>query len=208
MRPRTKLTRLLLGVGLAALVWTGALGQTAVPRLAYDTPLACIEALHSGLIELSSNEDRGGLTQRYERLLPLIRATHDLRYIAEFTTRRHWDGFDDEARESFVRQFERLSVMNYAARFVALSEDTFALDESRLLASGRAQVIASIGRDAQSEISLEYLLHEDVTGWRIIDIVAEGVSDLALKRAEYQRVLADGTLLDLLEVLDEQITAL
>ena len=47
-------------------------------------------------------------------------------------------------------------------------------------------------------------LRQGDKGWRIINIVADGVSDLALKRAEYQRVLAHGTLDSLIKELETQ----
>ncbi len=198
----------LFGVGLAAFPWPNAAGQAPATISAYDTPMACIEALHDGLISVSSEQGPGGLAQRFQRLEPLIVATHDLPYIAEFTVRRHWERFDVEGREAFIQTFQRLSVMTYASRFVALSEDTFSIQESRELVSGRAQVIARIMRAEPPDIPLEYILHQDEAGWRIINVVADGVSDLALKRAEYQRVLGEGSVADLLDLLEQQIAAL
>ena len=208
MRPRINLKVFLVGAGLTTLPWASALGQALVSSTVYDTPMACIEALHDGLINLSSAQDSADLIQRAERLQPLIAATHDLRYIAEFTIRRHWVSLDAEEQAAFVESFQRLSVMTYASRFGALSADAFTIRESRVLASGRAQVVASIERAAGVEIPLEYVLQEDDGGWRIINVVADGVSDLALKRAEYQRILNDGSIADLIEVLEQQIAAL
>ena len=198
----------LLGAGLATLPWMNALGQVPATITVYDTPMACIEALHDGLISLSLEETSGGLAQRFQRLEPLIVATHDLPFIAEFSVRRHWARFDDEERDAFLQSFQRLSVMSYASRFVALSEDTFRIQESRVLGSGRVQVIASITRAEAPDIPIEYILNQNDAGWRIINVVADGVSDLALKRAEYQRVLGEGSVADLLEVLEQQIVAL
>ncbi len=198
----------LLGAGLATLPWMNALGQGPAKITVYDTPMACIEALHDGLISLSAEETPGGLAQRFQRLEPLIVATHDLSFIAEFTVRRHWARFDDEERDAFLQSFQRLSVMSYASRFVALSEDTFRIQESRVLGSGRVQVIASITRAEAPDIPIEYILNQNDAGWRIINVIADGVSDLALKRAEYQRVLGEGSVADLLEVLEQQIAAL
>ena len=45
-----------------------------------------------------------------------------------------------------------------------------------------------IGADGK-EVPLNYLLAKSDTGWRIINVVAEGVSDLSLKRAEYTAVI-------------------
>jgi phospholipid transport system substrate-binding protein len=65
-------------------------------------------------------------------------------------------------------------------------------------------VATAAARANQPDVSLEYLLHEGDGGWRIINIVADGVSDLALKRAEYQRVFASGGLDGLVAELEQQ----
>ena len=137
MRPPISFRGFLIGAGLAALPWTSAPGQALEPSAVCGTPMMCIEALHGGLINLSLAEEAGNLTERAERLEPLIAATHDLHYIAEFTIRRHWASLSDEEAAAFVQTFRRLSVMTYASRFVAVSGDTFDIQESRLLDSGR-----------------------------------------------------------------------
>jgi len=207
-RPRIPLKDFLVGVLLTTLPWTSALGQAQEPSVVYGTPLMCIEALHEGLINLSFAQNAGDLAQQAAHLRPLIAATHDLQYIAEFTIRRHWESLSDDEGAAFVQSFRRLSVMTYASRFGALSADSLSIHESRLLASGRAEVIASIKRAEGVDIPLEYILHETDSGWRIINVVADGVSDLALKRAEYQRILSDGTIADLIDALEQQIAAL
>ena len=42
------------------------------------------------------------------------------------------------------------------------------------------------------------------SGWKIVNILADQVSDLALKRAEYSRVLGSGTIDDLIGELESQ----
>ena len=54
-------------------------------------------------------------------------------------------------------------------------------------------------------MTLTYVLHQTEDGpWKVINVVANGVSDLALKRAEYQRILRDGDFAELLEHIGEQ----
>jgi phospholipid transport system substrate-binding protein len=47
-------------------------------------------------------------------------------------------------------------------------------------------------------------MQQDGASWKIINIVADGVSDLALKRAEYQRLFASGGIQGLIAELEEQ----
>jgi phospholipid transport system substrate-binding protein len=99
--------------------------------------------------------------------------------------------------------------MTYAARFKTVGADTFrAVTPGTADTAGRVQVATAIARASQPDVSLEYLLQQDETGWRIVNIVADGVSDLALKRAEYQRLFASGGIEGLLAELEQQTEAL
>ncbi len=186
------------------------LGATLVAHAAdlpitTDTPEATIATLQRGLIALSQQSPRAALEERYKALEPLIVATHDLPYIAEFALRRQWPQLAEADRARFIAAFQRLSVMTYAARFVNVGPSTFrpiAIGASA--DAGRALVTTGVARAGQPDVSFEYLLQQGGGAWRIVNIVADGVSDLALKRAEYQRILANGTLETLIKELETQ----
>jgi phospholipid transport system substrate-binding protein len=132
-----------------------------------------------------------------------------LPYIAEFALRRQWPMLTDAERQRFVAAFQRLSVMTYAARFGNVAPDAFRpLEAGMPDANGRVQVKTAIKREGQADVSLEYLLQQEGEDWKIINIVADGVSDLALKRAEYQRVFASGGIEGLIAELGQQTARL
>ena len=168
-------------------------------------PQEIVETLHRALVAAARSPD---VDERYRQLRPVVVATHDLPYIAQFALRRQWPTLSATERERFVAAFEELSVMTYARRFANVSEATFSMTGTADAGAGRTTVTASIARDNDTPIPLEYLLHEADGRWRIINIVADGVSDLALKRAEYQSALAQGSLDDLIARLEEQTARL
>jgi len=171
-------------------------------RSTTDSPTATITSLQQGLIAAAREHS---VENRYKALEPLVLATHDLPYIAEFALRRQWGSLADADRQRFVAAFQRLSVMTYATRFKAVGPDTFGpVTAGAPDASGRVRVSTTVARADQPDVSLEYLLQRDEQGWRIINIVADGVSDLALKRAEYQRVFTSGGIAGLLAELEQQ----
>lgn len=169
------------------------------------TPQATVEALHRALIEAARRTE---VEERYRVLEAVVTATHDLPYIAEFALRRQWPALSAADRERFVAAFETLSVMTYASRFANVDADTFTITGSEPAASGRTTVTATVARANGEPVTLEYLLQRTDDGWRIINIVADGVSDLALKRSEYQAALASGTLDDLIAELEAQTASL
>jgi phospholipid transport system substrate-binding protein len=167
-----------------------------------DTPADVVTALHTGLVA-AAGEGASNLAERYSRLSPLVQRTHDLRYIARVTIRRQWDTLTADEQQRFLTAFERLSVMTYANRFANVSADAFELLDSEDAGSGRVLVHSTIVRES-GDISLDYLLHNSDGSWRIINILADQVSDLALKRAEYQRILSAGSIEDLIGEIEAQ----
>jgi phospholipid transport system substrate-binding protein len=162
-----------------------------------------VAALHAGIVAAAKTPARE-VEARYAELEPLVERTHDLAYIAELSIRRHWAGLTDDQRQRFLAAFSRLSVMTYAARFGTATAETFEMVGSGDGGNGRVLVHAKINRANDPDVSLDYLLHETDDGWKIINILADQVSDLALKRAEYARVLGAGTIDDLIAELESQ----
>jgi phospholipid transport system substrate-binding protein len=196
-------------VAIACLVMAGRETVAAELTIGTDTPVAAVQSLQRGLIAVSQQSPHATVDERYRALEPLIVGTHDLQYIAEFALRRQWPTLSDADRSRFVSAFQRLSVMTYAARFVNLRPDTFRpVEPGTPDESGRVQVSTAIARTDAPDVSMEYLLQQESGGWRIINIVADGVSDLALKRAEYQRILATGSIDSLITELEAQVERL
>jgi len=187
----------------------------AAPRIAAQeelqdaaTPTEIVTALHEAIVAQAAGSSEQSLEQRYEALRPIVERTHDLPYIAELSIRRYWDKLSAEQQQRFVAAFERLSVMTYVTRFADVTPETFAVQSGEDEDKGRVQVHAAITRADQDDISLDYLLQERDGMWRIINILADQVSDLALKRAEYHRVLSNGTIDDLITELEAQTSRL
>jgi phospholipid transport system substrate-binding protein len=202
MTSRRQWLRYCVFAAAAAAGWPGAAQDAAV---ATDTPAATIASLQQALVATSGRTSSSTVEQRYRALEPVIVATHDLPYIAQFALRRQWPSLTESDRERFIAAFQRLSVMTYAARFGNVASDAFRpLEVGEPDGNARVQVATGIKREGQPDVSLEYLLQQDAQRWRIINIIADGVSDLALKRAEYQRVFADGGIEGLIAELEQQ----
>jgi phospholipid transport system substrate-binding protein len=195
------ITAWLLSLGL----WAGAAaGQTGASRTqsadldpaTTDTALAesrsTIERLHRALVEVARPERGLDFDGRFAELKPVVEQTHDLAFIAELTIRRQWATQSAGERSAFVSAFKDLSIATYVTRFAAVHAATFVTRSAEMLDDGRVRVSAEIPRPDQAPVTLEYLLQQDSDTWRIVNILADGVSDLALKRAEYQRLLRAG----------------
>src|SRR5690606_11564978 len=128
----------LLAMLAATFAAAPARGQDSAP----PTPEAAVEQLLTGLEAAAEAHGDEPVEVRFDALLPVVTATHDLPYIAELTIRREWPALTEAQRQRFVDAFVRLSVMTYASRFGSLKEGMFVLGESEPPSGDRAVVTA------------------------------------------------------------------
>ncbi len=145
------------------------------------------------------------LEARFAFLREPVVTSHDLDYIGELTVRRQWRDWSSEQRDLFLTAFRTLSVMNYAARFGNVSDDSFAILGQEPAGNARVQVHTTIARADRTPIPLDFVLQAADDGrWRIANVFADGVSDLALRRAEYRGILIDAGFEGLVAELEAQ----
>ncbi|MEQ8660076.1 MAG: ABC transporter substrate-binding protein, partial [Gammaproteobacteria bacterium] len=118
-----------------------------------------------------------------------------------------WKKASAAQREAFLDVFARLTVATYASNFSSHAGERFVSgesSESRGARIVRSELVKSDGE----RIALDYMLHQRNDSWRIVNVVAQGVSDLSLKRAEYTAVIEDDGLDTLITRLEEKVSEL
>ena len=193
------LRRLLFGC-LALLAVPAAIAETRAPR-------TVVEEFHAALIATMNEAAELGFAGRYDRLLPVLDASFDFPAIAKVVIGRHWQDLDAAQRAEFIRTFTELSVATYATNFAAFAGERFVTvgDEK---ADGRVVVRTELVQADGDEVGLNYLLHQRDGEWRIVNVIAQGVSDLALKRVEYTAVIKAEGIESLIRRLAEKVVQL
>lgn len=167
-------------------------------------PRQVVGRLTGALLELARNADCWDFAERFERIRPVVRQTHALEQIAPLVLGRHWRALDEDQRTRFTEAFLDLSSATFAARFDAFSGQEFAITESVQRPRGTRAVLAEFRRPDASPIAFEFQLRESAAGWQIINILVDGVSDLALRRSEYTALMEAEGFEPLLEHLARQ----
>ncbi len=191
--------------GLATLVIL--MLHVVVPPVSADTPSATevIENLHAALIAVMKEGGKLGFQGRYDRLSAVITSSYDLPFIAKTVLGKYWETFDPAQRSKFVETFSKLSIATYAHHFDNYSGQRFRTLLEKELGSGQILVRTRLVKSNGEEVSLEYVLRKVQNQWRIINTIADGVSDLALKRADYSSFLKNKSAEDLIARLNEKI---
>ena len=148
-----------------------------------------VEGLHAELLQVMKDADELGYAGRYQQLQPVIKSNFDLQALAKSSVRGYWDEFTPAQQQRFLEDFQRLSIDTYAQRFDGFNGETFKTLEENAVARGNHQVKTQLIKADGEKISLVYILRPEGQSWRIVNVVAQGVSDLALKRSQYVGVL-------------------
>jgi phospholipid transport system substrate-binding protein len=198
MKRAPSLVRLLI-VFCLALTGTGAAAGPA-------TPSATVERLHATLLEMMKEGQTLGYAGRVERIGPVLDETFNFETIGRVVTGRHWKALAVEKRNAFLGTFRNLSTATYADNFSSFGGEAFkTLGEE--IKKGASLVRTQIVEADGSTVSLNYVLNKTGEQWRIVNVIAEGVSDLALKRSEYGAVIGKEGIDALIAKLEAKIAS-
>lgn len=154
------------------------------------TASAAISRLNDALLAAMKNAQTLGYNGRYQMLDSVIRETHDLARIAKFSVGKSWGEMTKQQQETFVDKFSRYSIATYVNRFDGFGGELFKTVSEQPLPRGRVLVKALLESPEYGVVNFDYILdQDDAQQWKIINIMADGVSDLALKRAHYTDII-------------------
>jgi len=174
-----------LSAGLMLLVFS-----TSAPAAEADA-VAVVEKLHATLLDIMHNADKLGFQGRYNTMAPVVESSFDTLLIAQVVLSRYWKELSPEQQNKFVALFNRLSASTYASRFDSFSGESFKTLNVEQMKKERLLVRTELTRTNDTPVKLEYLVQQNAGKWYIISVIADGVNDLALKRAEYATIIND-----------------
>lgn len=146
-----------------------------------------------------------GFEGRYKRLEKAIIESHDLTKITRVVIGREWGNLSEEQQQQLITVFTKLSIAAYAYNFKDFSGEGFHFDSEEKTTRGGMIIHTHLTIPKDKPVTFDYMLKEKNGQWGIINIIANGVSDLALKRSEYTKILKGQGFDMLLLKLNEKI---
>lgn len=194
----------LLAAGALALAPTGPLrAEVAAAEATATSPREVVETLNRALLDTLRHARELGFEGRYRKLAPVIDAAYDLPAIARVAIGSEWDKLSPAQRNGYLERFRKDTIATYAQRFDGYGGQRFEIVGEREVAAGRHEVNTVIVGGDTEPTPINYTLAQSDGRWRIINVVARGVSELALKRSQYLAVLRSEGPEALLRRLDE-----
>jgi phospholipid transport system substrate-binding protein len=148
-----------------------------------------VERFQDSLIAVMKDGKKLGYAGRYEKLATPVSNSHELAKIARIVVGKEWEKLAAEQQQKLVDAFTRLSIASYAHNFKDYSGESFVFDSEEETTRGGIVVHTHFVIPNDKPVKFDYMLKEIGNSWSIINIIANGVSDLALKRSEYTTIL-------------------
>lgn len=182
------MTRLFLRLLLIIMVFTASHGALAAEL----SPAAkFVDQLGQKAISLLGDQ-KITRSQREIQFATLLKANFDVPTLAHFALGRHWRDASEAEQKEYLQLFEDMVVKVYNRRFDDYAGQQFStLGSSPLETNGPKDelVKTSIAQPDGPPITVEWRVRQKEKGYKIIDVIVEGVSMSVTQRSDFDAVL-------------------
>lgn len=195
--------KVLLGIAMV-LSCTSVWAETQQEQ-AIQTP---VNKLHTTLINIMQAADKETFQARYDVMEKTVLENFDSPLIAKVILGRYWKTLDEKSQMDFINLFNRLTIATYVDRFDSYKEESFKNVSTEQMKKNRYLVKTEFVPTDDEPVSFDYIVQKKNDKWKIISVIANGINDLSLKRADYSAIIKDQGFAALLTDLEEKIRLL
>jgi phospholipid transport system substrate-binding protein len=150
-----------------------------------------VQALNNSLLK-SMHASTESMTERYRNLEPVIEQVFALPLVTRLSVGPQWTSFSPDQQAELIKAFTRYTVANYAHNFRDFDGEKFEIDDNVSNRGADRIVHTRIIPAHDTPVSLLYRMQEVDGNWKIIDVVSDGISQLALRRTDFASAIAAG----------------
>jgi phospholipid transport system substrate-binding protein len=158
------------------------LGPEALVKKITDDVMAAIQSDK----ELAAGDRQKALKLAEEKILPHV----DFEEAARLAVGRSWNGASAEQKKQLTDEFRRMLVRTYSSAVSAYQGQTMKVLPVRMKPSDTEVTVRNhYNRPGGKPVQIDYSMHKADGGWKIYDIVVEGVSLVLTYRSEFDAVV-------------------
>jgi phospholipid transport system substrate-binding protein len=157
-----------------------------------DPAVAPVQTLTDALLKSMHAGSTISMTERYKQLEPVIEQVFAMPLVTRLAVGPEWANFSLEQQKALITAYTRFTAANYAHNFHDFDGQKFEIDDN-VASRGEDKVVRTRVLPAHDvPVSLLYRMREVDGAWKVIDVISDGVSQLALRRSDFAVALAAG----------------
>jgi phospholipid transport system substrate-binding protein len=151
--------------------------------------------------QLQGGDRKKMLALAEQKVLPHV----DFEEAVKLAAGKSWQSATPEQRQQLAREFRSMLVRIYSSAIDTYRGQTMKVLPLRM-APGATEVTVrnQYLRQGRPPVAVEYAMHKTPEGWKIYDIVVEGVSLVLTYRAEFEQVARTAGIEGLIKRLQEK----
>ena len=177
--------------------------------MAEDSPLTTVKTAISKvmtIIDDASLQGEAGKTEKVQRIEVIVDEVFDYEKLSRQALGKNWNGITADQQQEFVKLFSKFLGQVYITKITSFpgSKVDFVgeVSLSPTVSEVRTQVLT---RDAK--VPINYRLTSSESGWRVYDVIVEGVSLLNNYRSQFHSILTNKPMEDLLVQLRAKVAS-
>lgn len=173
-----------------------------------SSPAQVVQGLNEALLGSMRAGSKAGFDGRSKLLQGEVQSAFDFSVIGSMVLGADWAQLSKEQRSTFVETLKRYTIANYASQFNRYSGERFTKPKASPYRKDIDIVQSQLVGPKAKHHSFIYVVQHNAGGWKIINVVVDGVSNLSVMRAQYQSVLETHGFSALIKKIHEKIAKL
>lgn len=119
--------------------------------------------------------------------------TMDADWIGKFALGKYWSDLNDEQKVNYLRTYRNFLSASYVPLFKKYNGQKISIQEVKNLGNDTYLAVTEIKQpDNKPSVKVEYRLKHTKDGFKVRDIVAEGVSLINTQRSDFSSIINQG----------------
>jgi phospholipid transport system substrate-binding protein len=128
----------------------------------------------------------------------------DFTELSRRTLAQNWNSLNDSQKKEFVDLYKAILEKAYIDKIMSYTDEKILFQKESSL-SEKTSEVRTVVVTKKAEIPINYRVIRKDDGWRVYDVVVEGVSLVNNYRSQFREILINKTPDDLLEVLRKKV---
>ncbi len=139
------------------------------------------------------------------KIRSIVNEIFDYMELSRRTLGREWTKFNAQQQNEFVKLFGDLLEKTYADKLLSYSNEKVVFDKELMLREDQAEVTSNILTADGKKIPLDYRMIRKEAGWRVYDVIIEGISLVKNYRDQFRDILAKDSPEEVLKMLRDKV---
>ncbi|MAR56047.1 MAG: hypothetical protein CMM93_02590 [Rickettsiales bacterium] len=125
----------------------------------------------------------------------------DVEWVAQFVLGKYWRTASEEQKAAYLENYRKFVISHYSSKLTSYTNQDYKINDVRQESDDEYLVSMEVTQPGEPNVVMDYRVRQTGAGFKIYDIVVEGVSMITTQRSEFSSVISRNGLDYLIDAL-------